>query len=143
MLLPRFKFFTTVAVACVLAGCSSGKTPPVCHPVHGKVTSKGKPLAEAMVVMHRVGGDVAGNQKPMAIAKSDGTFDLTTYHAGDGAPPGDYAITVELRAITTGGEEPTRNGPNTLPAKYAKPASSGIKYTVVDGDNQIPAIDLK
>ena len=131
-----------VLLSC-LAGCSTGKKVPVCYPVHGTVTSKGKPLAEAVVVFHRVGGDVEGNQKPMAIAKADGSFDLTTYHIGDGAPPGDYAITVELRALTTGGEEPVRNGHNTLPVKYAKPESSGIKYTVVEGDNQIPPINVK
>jgi hypothetical protein len=111
--------------------------------VHGTVTSNGKPLPEARIVLHSLGGSVAGNQKPTAIAKSDGTFDLTTYHAGDGAPVGEYAITVELRALQAGGEEPVRSGPNTLPVKYAKPESSGVKYTVVEGENQIPAIDIK
>jgi hypothetical protein len=105
--------------------------------------SKGKPLAESVVVLHRIGGDVEGNQKPMAIAKPDGTFELTTYHSGDGAPPGEYAITVELRGLVTGGEEPVRTGPNTLPAKYAKPESSGLKCTVVEGENEIPAIDIR
>lgn len=143
MLNHRITLFAAVALACWFAGCSSSKKAPVCSPVHGTVRSKGKPLAEAVVVLHRIGGDVEGNQKPMGIAKADGSFDLTTYHAGDGAPPDDYAITVELRALTTGGEEPVRNGPNTLPAKYAKPESSGFKYTVVDGENQIPALDVK
>jgi len=141
-MLNRIAFVVSL-MGCCLAGCSSGKKAPVCHPVHGTVTSKGKPLAEAVVVFHRVGGDVEGNQKPMAIAKADGSFDLTTYRSGDGAPPGEYAITVELRALTTGGEEPVRNGPNTLPARYAKPESSGFKYTVVEGDNQIPTLDVK
>lgn len=103
----------------------------------------GKPLAEAVVVFHRIGGDVEGNQKPMAIAKGDGSYDLTTYHSGDGAPPGEYAITIELRALTTGGEEPIRNGRNTLPVKYAKPESSGFKYMVVEGENQVPPFIVK
>lgn len=126
-----------------LLGCSSGVKSPVCYPVHGKVTSKGKPLADAVVVLHRIGGDVEGNQKPMAVAKADGIFELTTYSSGDGAPPGEYAITVELRALTTGGEEPIRNGPNTLPPKYAKPETSGLKFTVIEGENEIPPIELK
>lgn len=79
----------------------------------------------------------------MAFTDATGTFTLTTHTHNDGAPTGEYAITVELRALTTGGEEPVRNGPNTLPAKYAKPQTSGFKYTVVDGDNQIPPIDVK
>lgn len=115
----------------------------MCAPVKGQVSYKGKPAAEAIVVFHRIGGDIEGNQKPMAIAKADGTFDLTTFRQNDGAPPGEYAITVELRALTTGGEEAVRNGPNTLPAKYAKPESSGLRYTVAEGDNQVPPIDLK
>lgn len=131
------------ALACVFAGCSTGKTGPVCHPVHGKVTFKGKPLADAVVVLHRIGGDVDGIQKPMAIAKADGSFDLTTYRPGDGAPPGDYALTVELRAVQLGGEEPVRSGPNTLPARFSKPGASGLGYTVVEGENQIPPIDIK
>ena len=132
-----------ILIVCASSGCSSDKNAPVCHPVHGTVTSKGKPLPEARVVLHSLGGSVAGNQKPTAITKSDGTFDLTTYHAGDGAPVGEYAITVDLRALQTGGEEPVRSGPNTLPAKYAKSDSSGVKYTVVEGENQIPTIDIK
>jgi hypothetical protein len=131
-----------IALACVFVGCSSAKKGPVCHPVHGKVTAKGKPLAEAVVVLHRIGGDVEGNQKPMAVAKADGTFELTTFHSGDGAPPGEYAITVELRALQAGGEEPVRSGPNTLPPKFSKPETSRLKYTVVEGENQIPPIDI-
>src|SRR3954469_19154691 len=79
-----------IALACVIIGCSSAKKGPICHPVHGKVTSKGKPLAEAMVLLHRKTGDVEGNQKPMAIVRADGAFDLTTYRPGDGAPLGEY-----------------------------------------------------
>lgn len=139
----RCNLFFAVALSIVVSGCPSGNKAPVCYPVRGSVALKGKPLAESIVVLHRIGGDVEGNQKPMAIAKPDGTFELTTHHSGDGAPPGEYAITVERRALVTGGEEPTRTGPNTLPAKYAKPESSGLKYTVVEGDNEIPEIDIK
>jgi hypothetical protein len=134
--------FAAIVGTCLLAGCSSEKA-PMCSPVRGQISFKGKPLAEAMVVLHRIGGDVEGNQKPIAYTGTDGTFMVTTYHSGDGAPPGEYAITVELRAPQTIGEEVVRNGPNLLPAKYAKPDSSGIKYTVVDGDNQIPPIYVK
>jgi hypothetical protein len=131
-----------IAVACVIVGCSSPKKGPICHPVHGKVTSKGKPLAEAMVLLHRKSGDVEGNQKPMAIARADGAFDLTTYRPGDGAPLGEYTITVELPALQKGGEEPVRNGPNTLPLKFSKPSTSPLKYTVVEGENEIPPINI-
>jgi hypothetical protein len=136
-----WKLLMVAAVTCSLAGCS-GKVGPVCYPVRGQVSYKGKPLAEAMVVMHRLGGDVEGKQKPMAYTSANGEFAVTTLQPGDGAPPGDYAVTVELRAVQTGGEEPVRNGPNVLPAKYAKPANSNIKFAVKEGENQIPAINI-
>jgi hypothetical protein len=127
---------------CLLSGCS-GAQGPTCSPVKGRLTYKGKPLAEAMVVFHRIGGDVEGNQKPVASTDSSGAYTLTTFRRNDGAPPGEYAITVELRARQTVGEETVRNGPNLLPPKYAKPGTSGLKYTVVSGENLIPPFDLK
>jgi hypothetical protein len=114
----------------------------VCYPVRGQVSFKGRPLAEAMVVLHRVGGDVEGHQKPIAYTGADGKFLLTTYQSGDGAPPGDYAITVELRARQTVGEEVVRSGPSILPPKYAKPESSSFKFSVAEGENAIPPIVL-
>ena len=142
--MPNYRYALAYAalLGCIV-GCSSGAKGPVCYPVQGKVTSNGKPLADAMVVLHRIGGDVEGNQKPVAYAGADGSFSLTTFNQNDGAPPGEYAITVELRALQMGGEEPVRSGPNTLPPQYAKPGTSKLKYTVVEGENQIPAIDIK
>jgi hypothetical protein len=132
-----------VASVCIIAGCSSTPKGPICYPVRGKVTSKGRPLPEAMIVLHRIGGDVEGNQKPLAYSGISGNFSFTTFKQNDGAPPGEYAITVELQGLQTGGEEPVRSGPNILPPKYAKPGTSGLKCTIVEGENQIPPIEIK
>ena len=75
---------------------------PLCYPVRGQVTLDGKPLAEAMVVLHPLTGSVVGGQKPIGFTDQDGRFVLTTYQSGDGAPPGEYAVTVEYRAMRTG-----------------------------------------
>jgi hypothetical protein len=135
----RLSLFFGLAAAALLAGCGKPQG-PVCAPVKGSITYKSKPLAEAMVVLHRVGGDVEGNQKPMAYTDANGEFVLTTFSHNDGAPPGEYAITVELRAPEMTGEEITRSGPNLLPTQYSKPETSGLKTTVVDGDNVIQPI---
>jgi hypothetical protein len=132
-----------IAFVCVVAGCASKRTGPLCYPVHGKVTLKGRPLAEAVIVLHRMGRDVEGNQKPLAYSDAAGNFSFTTFNQNDGAPPGEYAITVELRALEMRGEEPVRSGPNTLPPKYAKANTSGLKCTIVEGENQIPPIEIK
>lgn len=136
-------FFLAVIIGFVVATSCSRSTGPVCYPVSGRIAFKGQPVAEAMVVLHRVGGDVEGHHKPIAYTRADGAFQLTTIKRNDGAPPGDYIITVELRTPKTVGEEAVRSGPNLLPAQYSKPESSNLKYSVVAGDNQIPTIEVK
>lgn len=132
----------TIAVLGFLIGCSQSKG-PVCLPVSGKVSYKGKPLAEAMVVLHPLDGSVEGDHKPIARSAADGTFSLTTFKDNDGAPPGQYGITVELRAPQTIGEEVVRNGAHLLPVKYSKPETSGLKFAVeLQGSNEIPPINL-
>ena len=135
-----FALLATVALGW-LSGCSHSQGPE-CYPVRGQVTYKGKPLAEAMVVLHRRDGDVQGAHKPIAYTTATGRFSVTTAKPGDGARPGEYAITVELRAPRTVGEEVVHNGPNLLPAKYALPASSGLRCVVEQGENELPAINL-
>jgi hypothetical protein len=142
MVVPRLGIVCVVIATLALIGCAQKKSGPICYPTRGQITYKNNPLAEAMVVLHRIGGDVEGGQKPIAYTDAEGKFALTTYKTSDGAPPGEYAITVELRAPKMVGEEMTRSGPNLLPSKYARPDSSGLKYQVVEGENEIPAIAL-
>lgn len=141
-LIREFSILAVLIGLLVFPGCS-GSQGPECFPVAGRVSYRGKPVAEAMIVLHRIGGDVEGGQKPLAYTGADGTFNLTTTNHNDGAPLGEYVITVELRALKTVGEETVRSGPNLLPAKYAQSESSGLKYTIVPGENEIPPIDLK
>jgi hypothetical protein len=96
-----------------------------------------------MVVFYPLSGEIEGKQKPIAFTDAEGRFALTTLHSGDGAPPGDYAITVELRAARTVGEEVVRDGRNLLPPRYARPQESGLKCQVTEGENELPSIELK
>jgi hypothetical protein len=137
----RSNLLIIFVLLCSVIGCSQSKGPE-CYPVSGRVTYKGKPLAEATVVLHPLSGHVEGDHKPIAYTAADGAFSLTTFKTGDGAPLGEYAITIELRAPQTIGEEVVRNGPNLLPTKYARPASSGLKWVIQEGENEMPAINL-
>ncbi len=102
----------------------------------------GKPLAEAMVVFHPLEPKSRIHPKPMAYCDEQGRFQLMTYQAGDGAPAGRYAITVELRAPRPIGEEIVRDGPNTLPARYGRPETSPLALQVVEGDNEVPPLAI-
>jgi hypothetical protein len=132
-------------VASLLAPALGGCAPdgPVVYPVRGRVTIDGRPLADAFVVLHLLKGDVPGDQRPLAYTDADGRFAMTTFRPADGAPPGDYALTVELRAPRTVGEEVVRDGPNLLPARYSRPETSGLRCTVTTAENELPVIELK
>ena len=72
----------------------------------------------------------AGN----ALVEADGTFTLSTYTANDGAPQGEYLVTVVW-------PDPPRDargrpGPNRLPERYAQPETSGLRARVADGPNE-------
>lgn len=128
-------------VLLVQFGCSKGPS-IVCHPVTGIATRDGKPLAEALVVFHPVSGTPDLSQKPIAYTDADGRFRLTTYHHADGAPVGDYSITIEQRAPKLVGEEMVRDGAHLLPAQLRDPIKSGLTYTVVEGENEVPEIKV-
>src|SRR5438270_3154183 len=84
-----------VALLCCSCGKSNGRKPV--FPVQGKVLFEGKPLPHAFLVFHPV--DQTGTQatRAVATAEDDGTFAPTTYEAADGAPAGEYAVTVDWR----------------------------------------------
>src|SRR6516225_10019194 len=66
-------------------------------PVHGRVFWRGKPLANALVILHPQNTAELAGLRPLAHADQTGSFELTTYDEGDGAPAGDYAVTIEWR----------------------------------------------
>ena len=125
-----------------LSGCSSSNEPR-CYPVQGQVLLNDQPVAEAMIVFHPQTPLDENIPNPIAQSDADGNFYLTTLKPGDGAPAGDYVITVVLREARQIGDELTRDGPNVLPPRYAKPGTSDLKYTVVEGENSVPPLKLK
>ena len=128
-----------VALMFASAGCSRERLEAVA-PVAGKIHYDGKPLAEATVVFHRLEGE---GRSLTTRTTADGTFRVTTHQPNDGAPPGRYAVTVELRDWVRDGDEAVRSGRNLLPPKYADPRTSGLECVVVDGDNQLPLWNLQ
>lgn len=137
-------FARGLLIACIvglLSGCS-GEAGPVCHPVRGRVTLDSKPLAEATVVFHPLDALLQSAPKPLAYTDADGRYALTTFRRTDGAQAGQYTITIELRAPRQVGEELVRDGRNLLPARYAGPETSGLRYEVIVGENAVPPLAL-
>lgn len=126
-----------VFVLSAALGC--GAKGPELVPVQGKVTTAdGKPLEHATVILHPVAGGDA--PKPRGKTGANGSFALTTATTGDGAPPGEYRVTVELWLAGARADDPPSN---KLPSKYAKPETSGITATVTAGQTELQPIVVK
>jgi hypothetical protein len=124
------------------AGCG-GDSRPTPVPAGGKVAYRKSALpVGALVVFHPA--DPATEKviggKPFAKVKDDGTFELTTYAEGDGAPPGDYGVTIDWRPpakggkFALGGDGGDAGGAPKLNAKYSTPGAPAFKVTVKKGD---------
>jgi hypothetical protein len=108
-------------------------------PVTGRVLVNRQPAERALVVLHPV-GDAAG-PRPHGEVGPDGTFTLSTHGSNDGAPPGDYLVTVEwwLASGRRGDDSPPAN---RLPARYASPKTSGLTAHVGTGPTELRPFEL-
>lgn len=112
-----------------------------CLPVRGRIYYNGKPAAGAQIVFHYVdmkskalrrGGD--------GTADAEGAFTISTYASNDGAPPGEYLVAITWHDWPNPAQR--GDGPNKLPARYAKPTTSGLTADVKVGSNDF-LFDLK
>jgi hypothetical protein len=78
--------------------------------------------------------------RPFAVAADDGTFRLTTYMAEDGAPAGEYVVTVTW-PVKAGADEEASS--DRLKYAYADPKKSPLRATVTTGGNALDPIRLK
>lgn len=121
-------------------GCSDDATglKVPAFPVKGKVTFDGQPAAGAFVVFHPKTSAKPGEEvlKPRATVKPDGEFTLSTASDGDGAPAGEYDVTVQWTKPVKQGADLVA-GPNVIPRAYAEPATTPLHATVRDSDNAL------
>jgi hypothetical protein len=134
----RLRIHAIIASAMFLAcGCGSKvKTAPVA----GQVFLVDKPAANATVTFHPVGA-AADAPRPTGHVNGDGTFHLTTWTADDGAPVGEYRVTiVRFNTIDTPGQP--RRVVNELPERYSNPETSELTATVTKGGTELEPFKL-
>lgn len=128
-----------IGPCCVLmaaAGCGSDL--PEVAPVRGVVEFDGKPLAG-----FQHGGVIftphGGRPGKGVISPEDGTFELTTYSAGDGARIGEHAVAVSATVDdATRTIEGRYSGVRfVIPEKFADRDDSGLTCEVMPKVNQI------
>jgi hypothetical protein len=139
-MLTRMLTLMLVVAAGLIAGCGT-QDGVALFPVEGELKWNGQPLAGAQIVFHP---RVAKAKVPPARAQTDasGKFKLTTFVTHDGAPVGDYSVTVEYFPLEQQRDEFVA-GRNALPAKYASPATTDLRLHVAEGPNRIGALEIK
>ncbi len=134
------KAAASALLALAVIGCGSGQKPT--FKVRGKVVdSAKKPAVGAMVTLHPVKADPNDPARPTATVNEKGEFALTTFVSEDGAPEGDYIVTVIWPTPRKTPIDPP--GIDQLNGSLARPENSTIKYTVEKKPEQeVPTITL-
>lgn len=121
------------AVGLLLAGfgcgSSEGDKKGATFPVKGQVQLDGRPLGGVFVVLHPLAGDPA--RRSYGRTAADGTFVLSTYAHQDGAPAGEYIVTILWP-----------DGEGQVP-QYARPETSGIRVEIKQGANELAPFPLR
>lgn len=95
----------------------------------------------AFVTLHPVTPRGDSVPAPRANVDRDGKLRISTFATGDGAPAGEYVVTVQWnRPVKAGGD--VVSGPNVVPRKFASPSTSGLVVKVAEGPNQLAPIRL-
>jgi hypothetical protein len=121
-------------LAATIVGCGAKDDRKPTFAVAGKVVEGGKPVANATIVFHPIDDPDPNAVRPRGQTAADGSFQLTTYLGSDGAPAGQYRVTVELwLAGGKGDEAPT----SRLNRKFANPLQSGLTASVGTGPTEL------
>ena len=86
--------FLALPAAC-LFGCGDREGRRPVYPAQGRLTYQGRPTPFAQVTLHPLNPADKDAPHPAATVNEDGTFILTTYTVHDGAPEGEYGVSVQ------------------------------------------------
>jgi hypothetical protein len=129
-------------LTCLLcSGCGTGGRPV--YPVRGQVLYEGKPTPGALVIFHPVEDPDPLAPRPIARVGPDGRFAPTTYRTGDGAPAGEYAVSISwVPEYDQQDPRAEREPANLLPERYSKAATSGLRVQIRQGPNELAPFRL-
>jgi hypothetical protein len=136
----RFWLLTLVWVGWMV-GCSRKSGEFELHSVTGQVVWAGKPLIGAEVTLHPIKATPTEILK--ATSEEEGRFTLKTNHTKEGAPEGEYAVTVHLWSVNRGKGETDSQIVNRLPVKYSNPQTTPFHISVRPGSNELKPFELK
>lgn len=140
--LVRLGILCGALVAPALSGCSGGKEPwETTYPVSGVVTYNGKPVANADISFFPEDQSFPDVVRPKAKSGEDGTFVISTFGGGDGAPAGNYKVTIVRHEIAVSKDTIVAK-PNDLPNKYSKRDTTDLAVQVEASPNNLAPFEL-
>jgi hypothetical protein len=135
---------SVLAVFLALGSCTLGcaerveERRPV-YAVRGRVFWNGQPTPGALVTFHPREDTNPEAPRPMGLGDTNGWFTLGTYADDDGAPAGQYTVTVTWRTSPEGNDE----GESRLPLRFARATTSGLHASIKPGNNRLSPFRLK
>jgi len=129
----------TVPAILVLQGCGGEEWHADTYPAHGRITINGEAPEGAVIELHSSGGEQPDvrNSRPWGIVQADGTFTLSTYETGDGAPLGHYAVLIRWPPDVSQPSFADRLG-----GAYSTTQKSKWSVTIEAGENELAPIDI-
>lgn len=136
----RLFTFTLSAIAICGCGKESSESVPT-YPVSGKVTYNGKPAGGVQVFLYPTSAPTIPQipSNPHGTTEKDGTFTLTTYREGDGAPEGGYQVILNWPAAKEDDDDEATT--DRLQGWYDA-AHSKLRAQIKSGDNALPPFNL-
>lgn len=144
---PRQSLLLLLAAACGGCGQTSRETATV-FPVEGRFTVNGKPASGALVSFIPQTPPAEGRRAIPSQARADasGTFTLTTFHTADGAPEGDYKVTLYWPAPSPAAaphdDDDAPLGPDQLRGRFASADKSNLRAHVPAKPTNFADVDL-
>jgi hypothetical protein len=112
------------------------------YPAEGQVLLDEEPLAGAIVTLYPRGVSDEKAKPSQATTGPDGKFRVGTFSAEDGAPAGEYAVTVIRYPMKKQGDGGYAAGSNDVPKKYASLATTDLHIQLGEGKREIPPLAL-
>lgn len=137
----------TVALGLLtIVSCGGGPEFHKVYPVKGKILVNNQPAADCLIYLNKTFDDPSPRRvSPYAVTDANGNFAITSYVTGDGAPEGEYVVTVEWRE-RSGVLGNNYDGMDRLDGAYAKvdqnKSKPGFVVKVARAPLELPPFEL-
>ena len=130
--------FCLILLCCLVVSFAVPGCGPKTVPVTGTISYRNQPVADATVLFTPQGP----GRSATGVTDAQGKFSLGTESPGDGAIPGEYAVSVTPKQTPPAEGDYSIGSDPPFPLRYSDPTATDLKATVKDEKNDFP-LELK